>query len=665
MGRGRIATIGRVIETAVGATNRERVAWRVLLACAMVAAGLFVGAICWFELASVDLGYHLCYGRQFLERGVIVVRDPFIYAVADHFFVNANWGFQVAIAWLDRVGGVAALQSMRIGLAGIVLLGVMSVGRGAGLGWRGIPVLLVLVGLGAYERFDLRPELVSYAAMVVQLCLLVWRPRKMWIACAAAFAVQLVWVNSHSYFLTGPLLYVAWLAGDWLRSLIWRAGDDGRARRVVLAMLVAQLVASFCNPWGARGAWFPVQTLFFLREQKVSEGYMEAMGGGPWASIGEFHSPLTYVGLPTSRRTIDVYVGLLVVAAVGVAAALRSRRWGDAAVMVLLTAMSLSMRRNVAPFAIGTLPLALAAIGSLSISLGRWRNWIVVGSQLLVIGVGTYWLPQIWTGRFYAEELRQRRVWGTGLNAGTFPIAACDWIRAQPGIRPRVFVDFFTSSNTLPWLPKDWQVFVDTNTFAYPPSALRTIQDITNVNQPHGPFFDAEGINVVLLHPTNQTQRLIMKLAEDPGWALVYVDPSFLIFVRRIPEHAAIIAANHPTEQNMDLAAWVRAASRPHQWAGFELGMLAWGPLALGWDAACVELLRRAVESMPSSPMNWMNLGTSYGQLAIRAGEQGRLDEQEPLLNEARRCFEAALRLEPDSPIAKRNLQMVMKALGN
>lgn len=665
MARGRIATIDRVSESSVGARESHAVASRMLAIAGAVAAVLFVGAISWFELASVDLGYHLCYGRQFLERGSIVVRDPFIYAVSDHFFINANWGFQIVIAWLERVGGVAALQALRLGLLALIFAAALAVGRKAGLGWRGAGVLLVLVGLGAYERFDLRPELASYAAMMLQLSLLVWRPRRMWVACAAAFAIQVAWVNAHSYFLTGPMLFGVWWLGDWLKSRIWREGDDARGRRIVLAMLAAQIVASVCNPWGIRGAWFPIRTLLFLREQKVTEGYMEAMGGGPWASIGEFHSPLTYIGMPVSFRTIQVYLVLLVVVAVGILAALRSRRWGDAAAMALLAAMSLSMRRNVAPFAIGAVPLALAAITGAARSLPRLRHWATASSSVFVIGLVGFWLPQIWTGRFYAEEARQRRVFGAGLNPVTFPIAACDWIRAQPGIKPRVFVDFFTSSNTLPWLPAGWQVFVDTNTFAYPPSSLRAIQDVTNVNRPHGPFFDEQGVNVVLLHPTNQTQRLIMKLAADPEWALVWIDPGFLIFIRRIPEHAAIIAANHPTAEGLDLPGWVASASRRHQWAGFELGMMAWGPLALGWDAVCVELLKRAVEMMPSSPMNWMNLGTSYGQLAIRAGELGRFAEQEPLLKEARKCFEAALRLEPDSPIAKRNLQMVMQALRN
>jgi len=654
-----------VLASAIGLESRTSVGWRALTACALGAALVFVGAISWFELASVDLGYHLGYGRQFLEKGAIVVRDPFIYAATDYHFINANWGFQVVMAWLDRVGGVAALQGLRVGLLAIIFAGALLSARGAGLRWGGAAPLLVLVALGAYERFDLRPELASYAAMVLQIGLLVWRPRKVWLACVAAFAIQLVWVNAHSYFLTGPMLYFVWLVGDWVKSRIWRAGDDARGRRVVLAMLAAQIVASFCNPWGARGAWFPIQTLLFLREQNVTEGYLEAMGGGPWAAIGEFRSPLSYVGGPVSFRTIQVYLVLLGVVGAAVLAALRTRRWGDAAAMALLTAMSLSMRRNVAPFAIGAVPLALAALDAWAKTRPRIRGLAAAISAAVVIGVAAFCVPQIWTGRYYAEEARQRRVFGAGLNPGTFPIAACEWIRSQRGIRPRVFVDFFTSSNTLPWLPAGWQVFVDTNTFAYPPAALRTVQDVTLVRQPPGAFFDAEAVNVVLLHPTNQTQRLIMKLAEDPGWALVWVDPGFLIFIRRIPEHAAIIAENHPTAEGLDVAAWERAASRPHQWAGFELGMMAWGPLALGWDATCVELLKRAVELMPSSPMNWMNLGTSYGQLAIRAGQDGRYAEQLPLLLEARRCFERALRLEPDSPIARRNLQMVMQALGN
>ena len=69
-------------------------------------AGLIAGAaivllLSWFELASVDLGYHLAYGRQWLSLRRIVDCDPFIFAAPGYRFVNANWAGQIAMALAD------------------------------------------------------------------------------------------------------------------------------------------------------------------------------------------------------------------------------------------------------------------------------------------------------------------------------------------------------------------------------------------------------------------------------------------------------------------------------------------------------------------------------------------------------------------------------------
>src|SRR5262249_11883971 len=146
------------------------------------------------------------------------------------------------------------------------------------------------------------------------------------------------------------------------------------------------------------------------------------------------------------------------------------------------------------------------------------------------------------------------RTFGSGLDPFVFPTDACVFLRAQPALQPRLFADFYPASNVLPFLPAGWQVYIDTNTFAYPPQALETMAAVTSGARPYAGFFDAESVNVVLLHVWDQTRELIGRLNADRRWALTYVDPAFVIFVRRIPSHADMIAAHtiSPAQLNVD-----------------------------------------------------------------------------------------------------------------
>ena len=49
------------------------------------------------KVASLDVGYHVAYGRHFLDTGHIVELDPFLTPETARPFVNANWGSQVTI----------------------------------------------------------------------------------------------------------------------------------------------------------------------------------------------------------------------------------------------------------------------------------------------------------------------------------------------------------------------------------------------------------------------------------------------------------------------------------------------------------------------------------------------------------------------------------------
>ncbi len=581
-----------------------------LIACA--SAACCVLALSWHKIESLDTGYHLAYGKHFLDHGRIVERDPFLLPQNAEPFVNANWGSQIVMAIAHRAAGPSGLIAVRTLLLVIVFTGIAVVLRRytTSLSW--LAAAWLLAGIAGYERFSLRPELFSYAIMLVMLTLLsrltLHRRHVVLIA-----LLQLLWVNLHSYFLIGLFLTGALIAGE---LLVTQNGDRPQRLRAFGIALAAQVVACFMNPWGWRGAIFPIQTLSYLRRANAMGGGPESPSASAWSLISEFHSPFRYVGELINARTMHAYYVLLVIAAIGIVACIVRRRLGTMLLLILLMAMSFQMRRNIAQFALAGAPLAMGAITALMTIRSQTPKWLRLLPPTLVTLASIWWTVGLVNGRFYYAERRITRQFGTDYSQRTFTTDAVKWLAAHQDLQPNLFVDYFSSSNTLPWLPGRFKLFVDTNTFAYKEETLAAAFDLGLGKRAHADIFDHEEINVALLHSGPDTQPLIMRLVADyTNWALVYFDRQAVIFIRRIPEHIEIIKANHPTAANLDPRGWIDSYAEPNFTKALSLGTAVNIPLALGWHAQAADLMREAVRLAPDYHDAWYFLAVCEANL--------------------------------------------------
>lgn len=638
---------------------------------AAVFAGCFVLALSWFKLSSLDIGYHVAYGRHLLETGRIVgdEPDPFLYPETAVSFVNANWGSQLVMALAERAGGAAGLFALRLALLAVVFAAMAGVVRRFTASWLAVAAAWMLAALAAYERFSLRPELFSYALMSVQLLILV-RGVRTWRGIAALGAIQLAWVNLHSYFLVGLILSGAWFAESGLRWLgPWLTKtprDPATAERLKLLALVmsAQLVACFVNPWHARGAVFPITTIRFLQSHRIMGGSPADGSASAWSEISEFQSPLGFGEQPICRRTIQAYQVALALCLAGAIALLIRRCPAAVLAIVALFVMSLQMRRNIAQFALVAVPLA---VGGLAAALPRSRIGATLRGRLkalVVLAVAAAACRStlhIADGRFYFDERRFAREFGTGYSERSFSQPAAAWLGAQDALRPNLFVDYFSSSNVLPWLAPRFKLFVDTNTFACEEDSLRQAFDVVTGKIAHQPFFDRFGVNVVMLRANSNGQALIRRLARDDGrWALVYADPQTVIFVRRIMPHVDVILANPLSEETLNAEAWIDEVRGAVYARAAALYLRANVPMFLGWYGPAAKLLRASVDLAGDFHESWINLGLCHGGLANRAGRAKRFDEAAREIRIAIDCFETALELDPGNKIAAENLRRAL-----
>ncbi len=664
--------------------------WLGVATCAVV--GCLILALCWFKVGNLDTGYHVAYGRHFLTTGEIVQRDPFLYPETAVSFVNANWGSQVIMAAAESAAGAGGLIALRIGLIAIIFTGIAMALRHLLGATSAHPLTLnrqssivnpqsstcpwiawawLLAGIAAYERFSMRPELFSYAAMSVMLVLLV-RGLRSWRGVVVIAGLQLVWVNLHSYFLVGILLTVAWLVGEITVGLPRRRGrpDHDRVKRrigLLAAVLAVQCVACLANPWHWRGAVFPLTTLEFLHGAEVMGGAAGGPSGSAWSEISEFQSPFSFYGEPINARTIHAYSVLLAVALTGLIAMLRQRQVASILVVGVFFAMSIQMRRNVAQFALVASPLSVAALAVFLRQFAPDRSfgrWVRTAALVVTIALSGWWIAGIANGRFYYVERRISREFGTGYSDRTHPRAAVTWLADRTDLQPRLFVDYFSSSNTLLWLPAKYRLFVDTNTFAYSDETLNTAFKLGLGKVDHNRFFSEHEVNVVLLHCGPDTQVLVGRLVADSGeWAMVYFDRHTVVFVRRIPAHVPVILANEPTEQDLDAAAWIASTTGPARGKALGLMTAANVPTSLKWFRPASVLLAEAVRLAPDYYEAWHNLGVCHGNLGNAAARSGRYEAAQRHWNEALACFQNVLALSPDHGEAASYLADTQKRL--
>lgn len=642
---------------------------------ACICAGILVLVLAWFKLSSLDIGYHVAYGRHFLDHGEIVGfrPDPFLMPETAVPFVNANWGSQVVMALAERAGGAAGLTALRIGLIVAMMAAIAVTVRAYTANLTAVALAWLIASLGAYERFSMRPELFSYAIMLVQLAIMVRmrRVNGMTVSVRAMVALvilQIAWVNFHSYFLVGVLT-----AGAFCLDAAWQAFRSRRIpsdrmfairdfrRKCILTALT--VVACFAHPWGYRAAVFPLRTLAYLQSQEVMGGAPGESAKSAWAEISEFQSPFEFWNLPINRWTIRAYAVVVALSAAGVALLVRRGAVGPAVIVLMLFLMSTQMRRNIAQFSLAAAPLSIATLHAISTGLRlKMVRKVLVGG----IGLGSLaGAAAVASGHWYFSERRISREFGFGYSESAFSRRAASWLTGRSELKPNLFVDYFASSNTLPWLDKRFKLFVDTNTFAYREETLRLAYDIGLGKVPHGPFFDQYGINAVLLHGGPDTQMLIGAMTRDSGeWALVHVDSTAVIFVRRIPEHVPVIVQHEARERDVDVREWIASLSGPSAARAMAIGSAASIPISLGWWSSAAVLCEEAVGLRPDYTEAWINLGLCQGNLANAAARAGHGDEALRLAREAIRSFERATVLEPENAVAKENLRRARASIG-
>jgi tetratricopeptide (TPR) repeat protein len=516
-------------------TGRPRLIWpfRLALGLVIVVTALFALR----QVSSPDVGFHLTVGNYILDGNGWPQTDPFTYTVNDHAYVDNSWGYQVVLSLAERMLGAPGMVLLTVALTLALFTLIVLTARVVPGELHVLAPLLLLAGLAVEPRLEVRPEVWSYTLLAALLYLLhrhaEGRRAPLWLLPV----IFVVWVNSHSLFVLG------WAAlGCFVAGLAWR---DRKLDRPLLGWSAAAVAIGLVNPYGWRGLTFP----FVLATRMGPDNVFKQR-------ITEFPSPLDYLG---SDQLMFFLVPLLswllfaLLTLVSLPTLVRQRRYWCVLLAAVFLPLSLTMIRNIPPFAVACLPggvfgLSFARTLDGAGLRGRARRLLHHAFLGLVLLVTLVVGLRVTTDAYYVASRRTER-FGLGWNEGALPLAAARWASGA-GLEGRM-LNHLNFGATLMWM-LDQPVFIDGRLEVMGEAFYKRYRAALDSPAGLAQAVRDYGIGWIVF-PYRLEPDLMAGLSGAPDWRLVYVDAQAALFVR----------GEAATPPDASVARLVRAATEP------------------------------------------------------------------------------------------------------
>jgi hypothetical protein len=221
------------------------------LLCIAAAATLFASRPIW----NIDVFWHMAAGDHILTHGALPTRDIFSAITPDRSWVTFQWGYEVMVHLLDRLGGLGAVRILHAGVVvGALTLMWWGCRRRLDMGpWASLTLTLLLLVLFG-DRIRARPHVFNLLGWVIALPWLIRGPtsldRK---ACIGIAVTLLCWANLHA---GGALIFLIAAGTLPAGALIGRAlGRDGAEEEVrrSATWYASALVPALASPLFIRG----------------------------------------------------------------------------------------------------------------------------------------------------------------------------------------------------------------------------------------------------------------------------------------------------------------------------------------------------------------------------------------------------------------------------
>ncbi len=613
-----------------------------LVGIGLVAVLVLLGSLSFRQVASLDVGFHLRAGEHILSGAGWPTTDPFTYTVGDHAYVDTSWGYQVVLTWVERVLGAPGMVLLHSAFLFAAFGSAAACAGRRGVGYMAVPSLLLLGVLAGELRFQVRPELLSFAWLAVVLHLLRRHARGAKAPLWLLPIVFLIWVNSHSLFVLGWAGLFCFVVGTAVR--------DRRLDRKLAGWSLVSVVVTVLNPYGWRGVLFPLELVTRMDKANL---FARSIGefGSPWSVLRS--DQLQYHLLPIGAFWILVAIAILSLVPLW-----KQRRFSELLICATFLPLSMTMVRNMPLLPIAALPgmaVGLNGIWPQGKRLRRAGYLLPIVAALLL----TLWVR---SDAYYVGNLRSAR-FGLGWNRLTQPVVAADWARSVGP--PGKVLNHLNFGGYLMWALSE-PVFIDGRLEVMGEEFFAGYRRTLTVRPELERAVARYGIGWTVF-PYKIAPRMLRERSADPAWRLAHVDPLSVVFVRAGPSAAALVDAtvsHRPEALEFESLPGLGGPARVSRWSWW-LGGLG-GRREFPTEAfqlGLFHLFRGAHE--PAAAYFGQALRQSDGRFLEIYNNLGATLFRMNRLAQAQACYEVVLEEDPHHAIARRRMGEIEERLLN
>jgi hypothetical protein len=346
--------------------------------------------------SAIDLAYHVKVGELMVAEHALPRTDAFAWTTAGRPWLDQNWGAQLLLYGIWRLGGfpLVVVVNALLSVAAWGLVAAACRRRTANL--RVIAGAILIGYVAAVATFSARPQMFSLLLFAAELYLLEAARTRPRVALAIPL-LMVLWANLHGAFIVGIGLLVIEVA-----AATWRRDRPGVVRHLVVT--VASVAALLVNPWGVRVLGYALS----LPTSRLITGQVSEWG-------------------PTNVRQLP---GVLILPAIGVLVVALVRAPAPQRVpeqllrMALLGGLAFWAVRGLAWFGLA-LPVTLCALARphpLRPAAADHGSAALNGLVLVALAVALA----------AATPPVQRTLFGPRPELASAPVATADWLAANP-----------------------------------------------------------------------------------------------------------------------------------------------------------------------------------------------------------------------------------------
>jgi hypothetical protein len=470
-------------------------------------------------LGDGDTGYHIKTGEFILDTGQVPRVDIYSFITPPLKWTAHEWLAETIMAIIYRGSGLTGVVVFFAVLLATTHWLLYAVLRTKSDDIILCTIVTLLATLTASSHWLARPHLFSLTLLLIWYHLLDQFQYNDRSTLNYLPILMLLWVNLHGGFMLGIVLLTIYLAGNLIYSLTdspaTALGHRAKAKALSLIALLV-IAASIVNPVGVEIFWFP----FRVTSDRFIMDY-----------VIEFMSPNFHQALPFK------YMFIAVIAALALA---RTRlNLIEAALLILVSYMSLYSVRHVSVFAIIVAPILLKMSSGIAESLPKRLSEFYQARRKVFADLDGQLDGKLWpavalvvvVGLALVGALR------VSFNNKIFPVAAVEFLKREKLSGNMFNNDEFGDYLIFSAWPQ-YKVFTDGRSDMYGEKHGSPYLKVAGVQPGWKEILNRYDISWIFF----QTQTaLSAALLEQPDWHPIYSDKVATIFVRNTAEQQHLI----------------------------------------------------------------------------------------------------------------------------